>query len=578
MAVELDTTGNGAIDIEKGGTNATSAVQALSNLGGQPYDADLDILSSGSFSQKRALIEAFAKPVFGVVALRTTMADFDGDCRYLVCHTAYGDGGHGTFCWDAASTKADDNGVTIAVTGVATGRWIRQLNGFVTPEMFGLDGTNDNFAVQAAIDTGLNVYGTGPDTVYYFSSGVTIPAFDNNPQHQKQQIIDLRGATVHSGSLIPYAFLMTSAPWPGMNDQKVIRNIRFSGYITDCILLTGNHHFRHDIGFLSTVGGPLTGDFESVVHIQNTLLGSGANPGGVFYIHDIKGISSTTDYVVHLSSDSVVVVDDLYIERCHWGAAILLYMEKTTLAHSRVIDSYGQNHGVYMELDGSSAFNCTFDNLYLEVDASDIYGFYGIAINSIFNRIRIQVDDYTVHTGVQCVHLDYDGVTFSNNNQINLPSLHSLSGGVPYLSAVCPAVYIKRGRRNKITGLDPDYLTNSIQYDLGTYSSYTGTIVTDGPKIANKSTNYAITTNNDNGFTFTNDGATAAVQISLPYAYKGLKYGFYRTSATYNLTPVNSFGHTIGGVGSSLPITVQYGYVELECVKDGQWSVVSKNF
>lgn len=138
MAVELDTTGNGAIDIEKGGTNATTAVQALSNLGGQPFDADLTTLSSGTYAQKRALIEAFAKPVLGVDALRTTMADFDGDCRYLAYHTASGDGGHGTFCWAAASTAADDNGVTIAVTGVATGRWVRQTGDKVDVRWFGL--------------------------------------------------------------------------------------------------------------------------------------------------------------------------------------------------------------------------------------------------------------------------------------------------------------------------------------------------------------------------------------------------------------------------------------------------------
>ena len=56
---------------------------------------------------------------------------------YIQGHTTNGDGGHGSFRWDATSTAADDNGVTIAVTGVATGRWIRQLNGFVIPEMFG---------------------------------------------------------------------------------------------------------------------------------------------------------------------------------------------------------------------------------------------------------------------------------------------------------------------------------------------------------------------------------------------------------------------------------------------------------
>ena len=128
MAVELDTTGNGAIDIEKGGTNATTAVQALSNLGGQPFDADLTTLSSGTYAQKRAIIESAAKPVLDIDTLRTTVADFDGDARYLTYHTSIGDGGHGMFVWDAASTDADDDQDTIAVTGVSTGRWKRNID------------------------------------------------------------------------------------------------------------------------------------------------------------------------------------------------------------------------------------------------------------------------------------------------------------------------------------------------------------------------------------------------------------------------------------------------------------------
>ena len=174
MAVELDTDGNGAIDINLGGTNAKTAGEALSNLGGQPYDADLDILSSGSFSQKRALIEAFAKPVLGVDALRTTMADFDGDCRYLAYHTASGDGGHGTFRWDATSTAADDNGVTIAVTGVATGRWIREFTGPILVEFFG-GGTgvaNNSIAMQAAYTAGYRYFKFGTGT-YTFTDGFT---------------------------------------------------------------------------------------------------------------------------------------------------------------------------------------------------------------------------------------------------------------------------------------------------------------------------------------------------------------------------------------------------------------------
>lgn len=95
----------------------------------------------------------FAYNVDSVEALRLTPAT-EYTTVYLRGHTSVGDGGHGTFRWDAASTAADDNGVTIAVTGVATGRWIRQLTMFVTPEMFGAVGdgvTDDTTNIQSAL-------------------------------------------------------------------------------------------------------------------------------------------------------------------------------------------------------------------------------------------------------------------------------------------------------------------------------------------------------------------------------------------------------------------------------------------
>jgi len=154
MAVELDTTGNGAIDIERGGTNATTALQAISNLGGQPADADLDTISTGTFAQKRALIQASAKPVSGIANLRLTSADFSGDTRYLSYHTSIGDGGQGIFIWDAASVLVDNNGTIIQVTGhVGAGLWIRQYTGPVSAKWFGLkaDGVSDDYTVAQYI-------------------------------------------------------------------------------------------------------------------------------------------------------------------------------------------------------------------------------------------------------------------------------------------------------------------------------------------------------------------------------------------------------------------------------------------
>ena len=126
MAVELDTTGNGAIDIEKGGTNATSAVQALSNLGGQPLDSNLTALATGTYAQKRAIVGSAPKAIQNISALKAEIADFDKDIRYLVGISTYDDEGYGHFVWDSVSTLLSDDRDIVAVNGVATGRWIRQ--------------------------------------------------------------------------------------------------------------------------------------------------------------------------------------------------------------------------------------------------------------------------------------------------------------------------------------------------------------------------------------------------------------------------------------------------------------------
>ena len=71
----------------------------------------------------------------------------------LVQVTGYytpGDGGGGAFCWDAASTEADDGGLYILPTGhVGAGRWKRLIDGLVSILAFGAkrDGVTDNTAI-----------------------------------------------------------------------------------------------------------------------------------------------------------------------------------------------------------------------------------------------------------------------------------------------------------------------------------------------------------------------------------------------------------------------------------------------
>lgn len=112
-------------------------------------------------------LDRITKYVFGVAELRLLEGTQDGDVRYLTYHTTMNDGGHGKVIWDADSTASDDGGVVFQVFGIATGRWIRQLNGFVTPEMFGANGTDiidDSTEIQNAID-------------YVISSGIKFQAY-----------------------------------------------------------------------------------------------------------------------------------------------------------------------------------------------------------------------------------------------------------------------------------------------------------------------------------------------------------------------------------------------------------------
>ncbi|MEO8352502.1 MAG: hypothetical protein ABI680_12270, partial [Chthoniobacteraceae bacterium] len=142
----------------------------------------------GTIGELRALDPALATGPVSVAGYRTA-----------------GDGGGGTFHWDAAETHADDGGLFIPSNLTPTGRWIRSLGDVLTPQMFGAvaDGvTDDTLAIQATLDA---LGSVAVDTIRFESGtyilGTTRPfsyAFENG----KFILLDLGRTTALTGRSI----------------------------------------------------------------------------------------------------------------------------------------------------------------------------------------------------------------------------------------------------------------------------------------------------------------------------------------------------------------------------------------
>lgn len=104
-----------------------------------------------------------------VAQLRTIIAEENGQLITLDSYRAGSNKGGGIFQWNATSTLADDGGCILAVAGVATGRWIRQVNGRYTPEMYGADSTkaNDPSAILSVLEHQKYILFSG---VYYLNA------------------------------------------------------------------------------------------------------------------------------------------------------------------------------------------------------------------------------------------------------------------------------------------------------------------------------------------------------------------------------------------------------------------------
>lgn len=109
-----------------------------------------------------SLIGAVSRQIPGITTLATYAGRYDGDTVELVSYhsdwamnTLYPfPAGGGGFVWSATSVATPVQGIVVAVTGEATGRWVRKLQGRVDVTMCGArgDGTDDRLPFQYALN------------------------------------------------------------------------------------------------------------------------------------------------------------------------------------------------------------------------------------------------------------------------------------------------------------------------------------------------------------------------------------------------------------------------------------------
>jgi len=283
---------------------------------------------------------------------------------------APGDGGGGSFWWDATSTETDNNGTIIKVTAVATGRWKRLYSGEINVRWFGAKGdgvTDDSSAIVAAIaaSTGKTLFFPVGD--YVLTTTETVPAdvtlhFDNAAVINGSGTLNINGDVIGDlskqcfGSSITIIFGTARIVYPEM-----FYNAEWGAAISSAI------------SSIRAVGGEIKflKNLETTTPINATNIytgitfsgaGSGINSGP-----RIKGVH--TGVVFDCTGSRYLCFKDFVIE----GDATTIPTVGFLLAR----ESAGSSAGDHIFTNVKTGYNSKFSIAAIYSYASEVLNFYG---------------------------------------------------------------------------------------------------------------------------------------------------------------------------------------------------------
>ena len=286
-----------------------------------------------------------------------------------------GDGGGGTFYFDAASTKEPDGALVIKPTAATeNGRFIRDCEqGYVNVKWFGAKGngmTDDTKAIQAAIDS----LGTGGGTVVLPGGNYPITSTLNIGDGDSGEKISSKNGIKFIGTGGGFSHNTASATTIKANAEMEVM-LSLNGRISDCeiagIYLFGNDRAKTCLELKSFSGGY----FHNIKAMGFTDTGikllAGNEPTGNYNIYNrfesinvtclkdgTTGILFDGNYSAHNDTWLTTVTD------CRFDTA---QSENSVAAHFKFVDSisfYRCHFNTYKDSSVGAVFDALDNNLF----------------------------------------------------------------------------------------------------------------------------------------------------------------------------------------------------------------------